>query len=100
MIQREVIEGVQEQGASEAIRWTVECTPTPLAVLAVTVEDVTATPAVDVSATTLTGSAVIVSSTITLPLLGSLVADRRYIVRVRYSDGVNTVEPYFRIQCR
>lgn len=98
MIQREAIEGVQRQGANEAIRWVVDCQPTPLSVVAVTVEDVTATPAVDVSGTVLSGSAVIAGDAVTLPLLSGLTAGRRYVVRVRYSDGVNTVEPYFRIE--
>jgi hypothetical protein len=98
MIQREVIEGVQKQGANESIRWVVDCTPAPVTVVAVTVEDVTATPAVDVSDDVLSGSALMSATTITLPLLAGLTTGRRYVVRVRYSDGVNTVEPWFRIQ--
>lgn len=98
MIQREALEGVQRQGANEAIRWVLDCAPAPVSVTAVTVEDVTASTPVDVSATVLSGSATVVGSEITLPLLAGLTAGQRYVVRVRYSDGVNTVEPYFRIE--
>ncbi len=97
MIQREVIEGIQKQGANEAIRWVIDCSPAPVSVVAVVIEDVTTGTAVDVSGTVLSGSAVVAGSEITLPLLAGLTAGRRYMVRVRYSDGVNTVEPWFRI---
>lgn len=97
---REVLEGVQTQGANEAIAYTLSCSPAASSVVAVTVFDLTRTPT-DVTATMMpSGSATISGATITLPLLQNLLEGRLYQVAVRYSDGANVVEPYFRVLCR
>ena len=50
MMSREVTEGLQQQGADEAIQYTLTVAPTPTSVTDVTVYDVTGIP-VDVTAT-------------------------------------------------
>lgn len=97
---REVMEGVQTQGANEAIAYRVSCSPAAVSVLAVSVFDLTGMRT-DVTATMMSsGSAAINGATITLPLLRNLREGRLYEVAVRYSDGVNVVEPFFRVLCR
>jgi hypothetical protein len=98
---REVSEGAQIQGANEAIAYTITCSPAASSVVAVTVFDLTGTPT-DVTASMMpSGSATINGAVITLPLLQNLLDGRLYQVAVRYSsDGVNVVEPYFRVLCR
>lgn len=96
---REVTEGKQTQGPDEIIAWAITCTPTPTSVTSVTVyENDTGT---DVTATVMpAGSATISSSTITLPLLRSLTAGKTYRVEVLYTDGTNSIEPFFYVVCK
>ena len=100
MMSREVTEGLQQQGADEAIQYTLTVAPTPTSVTDVTVYDVTGIP-VDVTATVMpAGDAAVDGAVITLPLLTGLTADHLYRVEVRYTDGTNVVEPFFRVLCR
>jgi len=100
MMSREVTEGLQQQGADEAIQYTLTVAPTPTDVTDVAVYDVTGIP-VDVTATVMpTGDAAVAGAVITLPLLTGLTADHLYRVAVRYTDGTNVVEPFFRVLCR
>lgn len=96
---REVSEGVQEQGADESIRYTLSVSPAPSSIISVKVYELPAYT--DVTATVMpSGTASYVGSVITLPLLTALTTDRAYRIEVRYSDGVNTIEPYMMVQCR
>lgn len=97
---REVTEGLQQQGADESIQYALTVSPAPTEVSDVKVYDVTGIP-VDVTATVMpTGAAAAVGAVITLPLLTALTVDHLYRVEVRYTDGVNVVEPFFRVLCR
>ena len=64
-------------------------------VVAVTVYD--ETDGADVSASVLSGTAVIQSGRLVLPLLSGLEERHTYRVEVRYSDGVSTLEPWFAV---
>ena len=64
-------------------------------VVAVTVYD--ETDGADVSASVLSGTAVIQDGRLVLPLLSGLEERHTYRVEVRYSDGVSTLEPWFAV---
>lgn len=97
--EREVIEGEQRQGKDETITYTITVSPAPTSIVGVYVFDKTALDT-DVKSTHMpSGSASIAGSVITLPPLTALVLGHKYRVEVRYSDGVNTLEPYILFQC-
>ena len=97
MTSRRVLEGTQPQGEDEAIRYRLACTPAAVSVVDVTVYD--ETDGEDVTAAVLAaGEATVSGGAITLPLLSGLTARHIYRVEVRYSDGTNTLEPYFQVQ--
>ena len=96
MAGRRVLEGTQTQGQDEAIQYRLNCTPPAASVIAVTVWDETTVE--DVTADVTTGAATVSGGAITLPLLSGLTARHIYRVEVRYSDGTNTLEPYFQVQ--
>ena len=96
MAGRRVLEGTQTQGQDEAIQYRLNCTPPAASVIAVTVWDETTVE--DVTADVTTGEATVSGGAITLPLLSGLTARHIYRVEVRYSDGTNTLEPYFQVQ--
>lgn len=96
---REVIEGVQEQGADESVRYTVTVDPEPSSITAVKVYSLPALT--DVTATVMpSGTASNVGGVITLPNITALTESVAYRVEIKYTDGTNTLEPYFIIQCR
>lgn len=98
MATREVLEGEQPQGEDEAISYHVLCDPAAVEALAVKVYDET-NGGEDVTAATLTaGTATVSGGNIILPLLQNLSAGHLYRVEVRYSDGTNTLEPYFQVR--
>lgn len=98
MATREVLEGQQPQGEDEAIAYQVLCDPAAVSVLAVTAYDET-DGGEDVSADVLAaGDATVSGGNIILPLLQNLAAGHLYRVEVRYSDGTNTLEPYFYVR--
>ena len=100
---REVIQGLQEIGEDESIQYTLTVSPAPAggSTPAITIldedgwENVTATAAP-------AGSAVVSGATIPLPLIqgSGLTRNHVYRVQVRYTDGLNTLEPYFRMECK
>ena len=93
MAGRRVLEGTQTQGQDEAIQYRLNCTPPAASVIAVTVWDETTVE--DVTGDVTTGTATVSSGAVLLPVLHSLTARHVYRVEVRYSDGTNTLEPYF-----
>ena len=96
---REVTEGEQTQGKDETITYTITVSPAPTSIIGVYVFNKTALDT-DIKTTHMpTGSASFVGSVITLPPLTALVMGQKYRVEVRYSDGVNTLEPYIWFQC-
>jgi hypothetical protein len=98
---REVIEGVQYQGKDESIQYTVTVNPAPQvgSTPMVYVFD-EAAPDTDVKATVMpAGSLSFAGSVITLPNLTALTLHHSYRVEIRYTDGTNTLEPYFRVEC-
>lgn len=97
-ISRQVIEGAQVQGVDEAIVYSVSVLPVPSSVISVKVYDMTDS-FTDVTSTVMpTGSATISGGTIVLPRLTALTEEHAYRVEVRYSDGTNTLEPYFLVR--
>jgi hypothetical protein len=102
---REVVEGLQEVGVDEVIQWRITCNPPPVSVQALTVVDESSSFAVVTGSTlpagadTGTGTS-IQGSQIVLPPMGGLTRNHTYRVEVRYTDGINTLEPYFRVVCR
>ena len=96
---REVIQGLQEIGEDESIQYTLTVSPAPAvgSTPAITMLDEDGWEAVAVS-----GSATVSGSTISLPLIqgSGLTRNHVYRVQVRYTDGVNTLEPYFRVECK
>ena len=98
MATREILEGIQLQGEDEAIAYQVLCDPPAVSVVAVKVYDNTASGA-DVTAIVMpAGTASVAAGNITLPLLQNLTVEHLYRVDVRYSDGTNTLEPYFYVR--
>lgn len=96
---REVLEGQQAQGKDESIQYTMTVSPAPASIIGVYVFDAEALDT-DIKATHMPSGAVsFVGSIITFPLLTALVLDHLYRVEVRYSDGTNTIEPYFMVYC-
>ena len=96
---REVTEGEQTQGKDETITYTMTVSPAPTSIVGVYVFNKTALDT-DIKTTHMpTGSASFTGSVITLPPLTALVMGQKYRVEVRYSDGVNTLEPYILFVC-
>jgi hypothetical protein len=97
---REVAEGIQTQGANEAIQYPISCDPAAVTITLVRVIDV-ASGLVVTTTVMPAGTASIADDgdTIVLPLLRNLTLHRMYRVDVRYSDGLNTIEPFFRVWC-
>lgn len=98
MATREVAEGQQPQGVDEAIAYQVLCDPAAVSVVGITVYDETNASA-DVTATVMpSGTATVSGGNIILPLLRDLTVGHLYRVEVAYSDGTNTIEPYFYVR--
>ena len=97
---REVAEGIQIQGENEAIQYPISCDPAAVTVTLVRVIDV-ASGLVVTTTVMPTGTASIADDgdTIVLPIMRALTRAHMYRVEVRYSDGVNTIEPFFRVYC-
>jgi len=96
---REVLEGIQYQGKDESACYSVNVSPAPASIIGVYVFD-TDDLDTDIKATHMpSGAASFVGNVITLPLLTALVMGHKYRVEVRYSDGTNTIEPYFMVYC-
>ncbi len=91
------ITGPGAQGVDEIIAYQVQCTPAASVVVSVKVYDTTDGDT-DVTATVMpAGTATVSGGNITLPLLRDLEARHVYRVEVRYSDGTNTLEPFFMV---
>ena len=96
---REVLEGKQAQGKDESIQYTMTVSPAPTSIIGVYVYD-SKTLDTDAKATHMpSGAASFVGNVVTFPLLTALVLNHMYRVEVRYSDGTNTLEPYFMVYC-
>jgi hypothetical protein len=96
---RAVIEGIQPQGAQEAIAYLLLCSPGAVSVSDLKVYDVTSGMQ-DVTETCMPDGLAgvsLVAGNIQLPALSSLLLDHLYRVEVKYSDGVNTLVPFFRV---
>lgn len=102
---RNVIEGIQEQGADENIAWQMIVhadTGVPASVTSVTVylQDPETKTYTDTTATNMpAGVASIVGQTITLPHLTALVIGGLYKIECRFVVGANTLEGYFWVNC-
>ena len=98
---REVVEGIQYQGADEIITYTLDVAAigaTPSSPVVV-VKDVFGETTV--TATVMpTGSPSVAGSVITLPPLKLLTAGREYRVEVKYVIGGNTLENYIPVQAQ
>ena len=95
---REVTEGTQPQGIDEAIAYQLLCDPPAVSVAAVTVYDETDGGADVTAAVLAAGTATVSGGNVLLPLLQGLTDGHLYRVEVRYSDSVNTLEPYFLVR--
>lgn len=97
---REVMEGLQTQGADEKITYTLDTTnvgggPAVSAVVVWKESDST-----DVTATTMpAGSHSVSGAVITLKPLTALTAGQVYRVEVKFTSSGNTLEHYFRVYC-
>lgn len=96
MSDREVLEGLQEQGTTEAIVRRLTLTPTPTAVSSVLVLDIT-NNAADVTATVMPGSPTLSDGVIVLPAMSGLTAQHIYRVHVLYSVQTSVFDAYFRV---
>lgn len=92
---REVAEGQLGQGADEQIRYKIAANPAPVTVGAVTVIDEITGENVTTAVTT--GQPSLQDGYILMPILRSLEVGHLYRVEVQYSDGFNTLEPFFRV---
>lgn len=95
---RDVIEGLQSQGANEEIQYSITPVPVPVSVVSVTVRDLT-TDTVVTPTVMPAGSAVISSGAIVLPILKALTAGHLYEIAIIYSDGTSKIEPLIRVLC-
>jgi hypothetical protein len=99
-VSREVIEGLQLQGADEKISYRLLTTPWGGAPTSASVKcyDVTSGGRVDATATVLSGSASVVGDVITCPVLQSLTPGNWYRLEIKFDSGGNTWEAYATIQ--
>lgn len=95
---REVLEGIQTQGADETITYTVTVSPAPTSIIGVDVFDERTDLSVQPTVMP-TGQASFVGSVITCPPLTALVVGKGYRVEVKYTEGTNIIECYFRVYC-
>lgn len=96
---REVLEGVQYQGADESIAYTLDVTAVGSSPSSVSVVVKDVTNSATVTATVMpTGSASVSSNVITLPALKLLTAGVLYRVEVKYTISGNILESYFYVQ--
>lgn len=99
MDSREVLEGRIEQGKDESIRYRITVDPAATSVISVQVFDVAALDT-NIAATVMPdGNPTISGDEITLANLTGLTIDHTYRVEVRYTDGVNILEPWFGVVC-
>jgi hypothetical protein len=99
MANREATGELAPQGQNESCVYAMTVDPAPASVIGVYVFDEKA-PTVDIKATHMpSGAASIAGSIITLPALTALVDGHAYRIEVRYSDGAQTLEPYFIVYC-
>jgi hypothetical protein len=97
---REVVEGLQVQGANETVTYTIDVanwTDTPASPSA-TVLNLSA-GSTDVTADTTTGSESVSDTTITLPRIHSLTNGDMYRVNVEFTSGNDTLELFILIRC-
>lgn len=97
----EVKEGIQEQGASEAIAWPIDVsnqTSAPTSPDVVSVIDLSTGRNVE-STVMPTGISGVDGTIITLPLLQNLTPGRDYKVYFKWTDGSETKEAFIRIRC-
>jgi hypothetical protein len=87
--------GSLAQGVDESVAYQVQCEPAAVGSVVVAVYDETDGGADVTAAVMPAGSATVSGGNITLPLLTGLEARHTYRVEVRYSDGTNTLEPFF-----
>jgi hypothetical protein len=94
---REVIESPLQQGADEEIAYQLTMTPWGSSPTNVSVKayDITGGVYADVTSTVLTGNPTVSGDVITLPVLASLTAGKRYRIEVKFdsADG-HTLEAY------
>jgi hypothetical protein len=98
---RQITEGVQYQGKDESVQYKITVDPVPLvgSTPTVYVFDSTA-PDTDIKATVMpAGSLSFSGAIVTLPNLTGLTIGHLYRVEVRYTDSINTLEPYFLVSC-
>jgi hypothetical protein len=101
-VDREIIEGKQEQGIDEEIVYSITSTPwgsSPTSIV-VTAFDFTSGEYTDVSSTVLSGSASAVGDVITLPILRDLTENHKYRIEVKFTCTGNVFEPYFIVNCK
>jgi hypothetical protein len=95
-LKREIQEGVQGQGASEAVVYTITTTPWMTGPLSATAKIEQYQPTTrlftDVTATCMAGSCTINGDVITLPVVSKLTEGEMYLVSVAFSKGANTLE--------
>ena len=96
---REVLDGIQIQGVSESVLYSVDTLPwggTPT----LPVHDVfdEEDPGTSLKSTLMSGTPTVSSNDILLPALQSLTAGVIYRVLVQFSSAGNTLEGYFRVE--
>jgi hypothetical protein len=83
------------QGKDESIAYTIDTTPWggSASSPSVTIWQ----GSTNMSSTNLSGSATVSSDVITTPLVTSLIAGKRYLLKVQWTSGGNTLEAYAEI---
>ena len=98
----EVKEGLQEQSSGETIIYTLDAnatgwTATPVIVGVIVIDE---DDGADVTSTVMpSGSHSVSGSVITLKPLTALTVDKTYQIKVKFTGGGNTFEPYGRVRC-
>ena len=107
MTQREIKEGLQEQGVEEEIVYTLTTTPWGSSPSSITAKvysvDETSTPPTytDVTSTIMpTGSASAVGDVISLPKAKSMTEGVLYRFEVKFTCSGNVFEPYAMVRCK
>lgn len=99
-IDREVKEGTIPQGVSEIIAYRLHIDPwgeTPTGVV-VKAYDITSGDRTDVTSTVLSGTATVTDNVITLPILQALTENRKYLIKVLFVVGGNTMEANINVE--
>ena len=95
----EVVEGLQYQGHNESLAYSITTTPWCSQPSGVTVKAYLDRTDEDVTATFMTGSAIVAGDLITLPNLRSLTKGELYRIEVNFTDGDNDWSCYFMVKC-